>query len=499
MSVGSVGHMPGGKLEATSGPPGEVAGRRGFVNYVAALAAVGGLLFGYDTGVISGVLVLIKKPWHLSSGQQEIVTSAVLIGAIIGAALAGRAADRFGRRKVIIAAAVVFFGGSLFTGLAPALGWLITGRIIVGVAIGFASCVVPLYIAEIAPPARRGMLVSLNQLAITIGILVSYGVDRAFANVDNGWRYMFMLGVVPALILGIGMIFVPESPRWLMRHGLVDKARVVLTKIFGTTGAEAALTELRETATHERKVTLKQVLAPWLRPALIIAVGLMFLQQFTGINTVIYYAPTIFQMAGFSSAASAIAATVLVGVVNVAFTIVSLLIIDRVGRKPLMYIGFIGMACSLAVLGTAFLYQATAGPLVKWVAVGSVMVYIAFFAISLGPIAWLIASEIFPLSVRGTAVGISTLSNWFFNFIVALTFLSLIDLLSTTGAFWLYGGVAIVGVLFTRFYTPETKGVTLEQIEDHWKAGKSPVSLGKPSPSPSPSPAPAPAPLDKVA
>lgn len=462
---------------AVAASVGEGGGRRGFVTFVAALAAVGGFLFGYDTGVISGVIVLVKHEWRLTHESQEVVVSAVLLGAIVGAAVAGRLADRFGRRRLIIVAAIVFFIGSLGTGLAPTTDWLIVGRVVIGVAIGVASCVVPLYIAEIAPPERRGALVSLNQLAITVGILVSYGVDQIFTGFDEGWRYMFLCGVIPALLLGVGMLFVPESPRWLVRKGQFERARGVLVKGVGAGRADAELRALQGSQSREDSGGLRDLMARWLRPALIIGVAVMFFQQFTGINTVIYYAPTIFEMAGFGSTSSAMAATVIVGVVNVLFTIVSLWLIDRLGRKPLLYVGMSGMVLSLGVLGFAFLEKASLGAGMKWVAVGSLVAYIAAFAVSLGPIAWLLMSEIYPQNVRGTAVSVATLSNWGFNFIVAATFLSLIDGLGEAGAFWLYAGIGAVGLIFTRFYVPETKDVPLETIEAHWRRGGSPTTL----------------------
>ncbi len=462
--------------------PAGSGGRRGFVTFVATLAAVGGFLFGYDTGVISGVIVLVDHQWRLTHESQEVIVSAVLLGAIAGAAVAGRLADRFGRRKLIVVAAVIFFLGSLGTGLAPSTDWLIVGRVVIGVAIGVASCVVPLYIAEIAPPERRGALVSLNQLAITIGILVSYGIDQIFSGFDDGWRYMFLCGMIPAVLLGLGMLFVPESPRWLVRRGQLERARAVLEKAVGAERAGDELRALQAGGADNERGSLRELLVRWLRPALIIGVAVMFFQQFTGINTVIYYAPTIFEMAGFDSASSAMSATVIVGVVNVLFTIVSLRLIDRLGRKPLLYVGMSGMVLSLTVLGFAFMEKAALGGGMKWVAVGSLMVYIAAFAISLGPIAWLLMSEIYPLNVRGTAVSVATLSNWGFNFIVAVTFLSLIDRLGQSGAFWLYAGIGALGLVFTRFYVPETKDVPLETIEAHWRAGGSPTSLHRDEP-----------------
>lgn len=466
---------PAGTVPASTGD----GGKKGFVTFVAALAAVGGFLFGYDTGVISGVIVLVKHEWRLSHESQEIVVSAVLIGAIVGAFLAGRLADRFGRRKLIIVAAVVFFLGSLGTGLAPSTDWLIVGRIVIGVAIGVASCVVPLYIAEIAPPERRGALVSLNQLAITIGIVASYGVDQIFAGFDEGWRYMFLCGVIPAFVLGVGMLFVPESPRWLVRHGHLKKARAVLVRAVGAERADDELIALEESSGVESGGGFRRLLERWLRPALIIGVGIMFFQQFTGINTVIYYAPTIFEMAGFKGAPAAMTATIMVGVTNVVFTVVSLALIDRLGRKPLLYVGLSGMVLSLFVLGLAFAEEAALGAAAKWVSVGSLVVYVAAFAVSLGPIAWLLMSEIYPLNVRGSAVSVASLSNWAFNFLVAMTFLSLIDALGQSGAFWLYAGLGALALVFVRFYVPETKDVPLETIEAHWRAGRSPTSLRK--------------------
>lgn len=447
---------------------------------IAGVAAIGGLLFGFDTGVISGALLLIKKQFALGATAQELVVSAVLVGCMLGAAASGKLADRFGRKPVIIGCAVIFGLGSFATSAAHSVTALIWGRVVVGLAIGVSSFAVPLYISELSPPRVRGALVSLNQLAITIGIVASYAVDGFFADTGQGWRYMFIAGLFPAVMLGIGMLFLPESPRFLMGSGQESAARHVLRRLMGDGNVEGAVTAIRQTLDAAGGGAWSELAQPWLRPALIIGVGIMVVQQATGINTVIYYAPSIFQMAGFESDTVAIAATAGVGLVNVLFTIVSIRLIDRWGRKPLLSVGLIGMVASLAALGLAFQLADVIGAAhVKWVTVSSLLVYIASFAVSLGPVAWVLISEIYPLRVRGLAMSLATLSNWMFNFFIALSFLSLINALGKQGAFWLYAAVGIAGWFFCRYCVPETKGCPLERIEANLKAGRRMRDLGE--------------------
>ncbi|MFH1878175.1 MAG: sugar porter family MFS transporter [Candidatus Omnitrophota bacterium] len=446
------------------------------VKIIAGIAAIGGILFGFDTGVISGALLFIKKEWSLVPFSQELIVSAVLLGAVFGSALSGKITDHFGRRNVIITTGIVFIVGSIATALSHSIGTLIAGRFIIGIAIGIASFCVPLYISEIAPAKVRGALVSLNQLAITIGIVVSYLVDESFSGVDHGWRYMFLTGAVPAVILASGMMFLPKTPRWLMFHGYEDEARKVFEKISTGESLDNNIAQMKKSLSEEKGGGWSELTVPWLRMPLLIGIGIMFFQQITGINTVIYYAPTIFQLAGFKSAASAIGATVGIGVVNVLMTVVAIRIIDRVGRKPLLYFGLAGMAFSLGLLGLAFKMQAS-GAFLKTVSVGSLILYIASFAISLGPIAWLIISEIYPLRVRGVAMSIATVFNWGVNCLVALTFLTIIHKLGAAATFWLYGFLSLFAWVFCYLYVPETKGRTLEEIEQHWINGKSPRAL----------------------
>jgi MFS transporter, sugar porter (SP) family len=441
-----------------------------FVIIAAAITAIGGMLFGYDTGVISGAILFIRQAFSLSSTAQEIVVSSVLVGAVIGASISGFLADKYGRRIMVIAAAAVFGVGAIFTALTPDIYALIAGRIVVGIAIGIASFIAPLYIAEVAPVNIRGALVSLNQLAITVGIVISYLVDFAFAP-SGGWRWMLGLAVVPSLILGIGMYFMPSSPRWLYSKGRIDKARSVLERIRMTKNVSEEMKEIRASLVCEQECNWSEILDPVIRPALIIGIGLAAFQQLTGINTVIYYAPTILEFAGFQSAAISILATAGIGMINVIMTIVAILLIDRVGRRPLLLIGLIGMIISLAILGTAFFLPGLSTSL-GLLSVISLMLYVGSFAIGLGPVFWLMISEIYPLRVRGRAMSTATIVNWGTNLLVAITFLSLIQLIGTSGTFWLYSIIGIIAWVFVYFLVPETKGKSLEEIEMQLRAGK---------------------------
>ena len=443
---------------------------------IAVVAAIGGLLFGFDTGVISGALLLIKEQWHLGTLAQEVVTSAVLVGAILGALFSGRVADRYGRKRVIIATAIIFAIGSVATALSPNAPILIAGRIVLGIAIGVASFTVPLYISEVSPSQIRGSLVSLNQLMITIGIVVSYLVNFSLATVDQGWRYMFAFGLIPSILLFVGMLFLPGSPRWLMSVGREEEAKASLELVYSEESAKKELEGIRQ-AIHsdleKERVSYKELLSPYVRPVLLIGVGIMFFQQATGINTVIYYSPTILQMAGFGTPKDAMLVALPIGIVNVLATILSIYLIDRIGRKALLYIGVTGMVLSLFVLGLVFgMDNASGSETMKYLAVGSLIFYIASFGISLGPVAWLLISEIFPVRVRNLGMSVATLSNWFFNLIVALTFLSIVDLIGATGTFWLYATVGLATLWFIYRYIPETKGKTLEEIEGHFATGK---------------------------
>ncbi len=448
-----------------STPPGSAGG---FVYVAAAFAGLGGLLFGYDTGVISGAELFLRKDFTLSSFALEVIVSGVLVGAAIGALGGGRLADLYGRRRLLIATAVIFAIGAIICAAAPSTTVLIIGRIIVGLGIGLSSGTVPVYISEVSPPAARGWTVSIFQLAITVGILLAYVVDYAFAAIQ-GWRWMLGLAVVPAAVFAIGMIFLPESPRWLVKNGQREAARKVLGRIRTAAGADAELKDIEASIQHtEERGRLSDLLHPSLRAALVVGIGLAILQQITGINTVIYYAPLIIQSAGIPSASGAILATAGIGVVNVLMTIVSMWLIDRAGRRPLLLTGIAGMIVTLFALGYAFHAPMHGGSLAT-VAVICMMLYVASFAISLGPIFWLLIAEIYPTTVRSSAEGLSATFNWGSNLLVSLTFLTLLEAMGASRTFWLYGVFAIGAWIFSYYLVPETKGRTLEEIEEFWR------------------------------
>jgi sugar porter (SP) family MFS transporter len=446
-----------------------------FVYTAAGLCALGGMLFGYDTGVISSAILFIKDQFALTSLNEEIVVSAVLAGALLGAGFAGRLVDLFGRREIIIATAVIFGAAGLATAFAPTVAWLIIGRLIIGIAIGAASFAVPLYISEVSPAEVRGKLVSFNQLAITVGIVVSYLVGYIFAPMA-GWRWMFGLAVVPAVILGIGMYFMPPSPRWLLSRGRESQARQVLERIRATRQVDQEFQEIRESLKVQSE-DWRELFNPSIRRALIVGAGLAIFQQITGINTVIYYAPTIFGLAGFKSASVAILATVGVGIVNVLMTVLALALLDKVGRRPLTLISLAGMVVSLMVLGFFFKFPGMPGI----VAVAALMFYVGSFAIGMGPVFWLLIAEIYPLKIRGVAMSAVTLINWAANFVVALTFLTLVNFAGAGPTFWLYGLVGVAALIFAWGFVPETNQRTLEEIEVSWISTRTTISIRKSS------------------
>jgi MFS transporter, SP family, galactose:H+ symporter len=437
-----------------------------FVYIAAGFAALGGLLFGYDTGVISGALIFIKREFGLTTAAEEIVVSGVLLGATIGAIFGGKAADLFGRRRVLLVTAAIFGIGALASAVAPSPVILIVSRVVLGLAIGLASTNVPVYLSEVAPPHARGWVVSLFQLAVTIGIVVAYLIDYAFAGVE-GWRWMLGLAVAPALVFGTGMFFLPETPRWLIRGGHHEVAHRILMRIRDIAEVNVEIEEIKASLAQQAESgRWTDLLRRQVRPALVVGLGLAVFQQITGINTVIYYAPKILQNAGFNSASGAILATVGVGVINVGMTIVAMFLVDRAGRRPLLLIGIAGMIIALGVLALSFRYPS--GQL-AWIAVICLMGYVASFAISLGPIFWLLIAEIYPLKIRGIAEGTAATLNWASNLIVSLTFLTLVERLGASSTFLLYAAASVASWVFAYYFVPETKGRTLEQIEAFWR------------------------------
>ncbi len=444
--------------------------------FVAIIASLGGLLSGYDTGVISGALLFINETWDLTDYMQGILVSSVLIGAVIGAATNGILADIFGRKKIIMVTAIIFIVGSILCALAPNIVVLIISRILVGLAVGIVNFVVPLYLSEVSPKQMRGTLVSLYQWAITAGILFSYLINSAFAQAVFNWRWMLFAGVFPGTILLIGMTFLGDTPRWLLSKNREEEARKVLQKIEPDVDPDEEVNHIKNTLNQEtdegqsKKIQLKK----WMLMPAIVGLGIMFAQICTGINTIIYYAPTIFKIAGFDSNLNAIYATTGIGVVNFLMTIVAIYFTDRLGRKPLLYIGLTGVMLSLLSLGCAFQFADILGANLKWVAVGSLVTYIICFAMSLGPVGWIIVSEVFPLKIRGWAMSMCTVANFAFNFFVVSSFPIMINRVGGAITFWMFAAVSFLCILFVYVFVPETKGISLEQIESNWIKGVKP-------------------------
>lgn len=439
---------------------------------IAVIASLGGLLSGYDTGVISGALLFINETWLLPDTVQGFLVSSVLIGAVIGAATNGVLADIFGRKAIIMTTAVIFILGSILCAFAPNIYILIISRIFVGFAVGIVNFVVPLYLSEISPKHLRGTLVSLYQWAITAGILFSYFINAAFAQAVYNWRWMLFAGVLPGLILFVGMYFMSDTPRWLVSKNKEDEAEKVFKKIEPAIDAKKEIAEIKNTINNEQGSKFK--LKKWMVMPFIAGIGIMFAQICTGINTIIYYAPTIFKTAGFDSNITAIYATTGIGVVNFIMTIVAVFFTDKLGRKPLLYFGLTGVMLSLFALGTSFAFAETLGSSLKWVAVGSLVTYIICFAMSLGPIGWILVSEVFPLKIRGIAMSICTVSNFAFNFFVVASFPVLLNRIGGAWTFWMFGIVSLFCIIFVYFFIPETKGISLEQIELNWRRGVKP-------------------------
>ena len=432
-----------------------------YLLFVIFVAALSGFLFGYYTGIISGALIFQTPAFQLSIIEQGMVVSFILLGAILGALIAGFLADRFGRKRTMMITAVIFVIGAIIICLSDSLEMLLLGRLISGLGVGVVSVVTPLYLAEISPPHYRGTFVSGYQLAITLGILGSFIVNYFFADSGN-WRGMFGIGIFPALLQGVSLFFVPESPAFLFGQGFDALAIKTLSRLRKDTAWRHQIEVMKGGASSHKKGGWKILFSSKLRFCVLIGVVLSIFQQITGINTVIYYSPKIFEMAGFTTASIAILATLGIGIINVFATLFSVWLLDRVGRRILLLIGSLGMACSLGSLSIAFFSQSA---LIDQIALFSLMGYVVFFAIGLGPVTWVILSEIYPLKIRGKAMTLATFANWGCNYFVALTFLDLIHWIGAHGVFLLYALASLASFWFIFRFIPETKGKSLEEIE----------------------------------
>ena len=446
--------------------------RHFWLHIIAAVASLGGLLAGFDMGVISGALPFIEDTWPLDALTQGWVVSAAIVGSVIGAAANGILADWFGRKKIIVSTGIIFTVASFFCAYAQSVGQLIAARILIGIAVGMVTFVVPLYLSEISPQKIRGMLVSLFQLAITAGILLAYLVGGIFADHVHNWRWMLGSGFFPAVILLIGISFLGDTPRWLISKKREDEARRVFNLIEPGSDAEAKIKDIKQTL-NRGKDTSRTPFRRWMLMPVLVGVGIMFTQICVGINTVIYYTTSIFKFAGFDAKTGAIYATIGIGLVNFAMTLVAILFTDKIGRKPLLYIGLGGVLAGLLLLGFAFSYADILGENLRWVALGGVIIYIASFACSLGPVGWILVSEILPLKIRGLAMSFCTVANFGFNFAVVLSFPVMIERFGEPATFWFYAAIALFCIFFVYFMVPETKGISLEKIEKNWVEGVS--------------------------
>jgi sugar porter (SP) family MFS transporter len=431
---------------------------------VAIIAAIGGFLFGYDTGVIGGAMLFMQKDLGLKThGQQQLTVAILLLGAIAGALISGWLADAISRRRTKMISGSVYVVGGIACALSQNYPEILASRFVLGLSVGTASFVSPMYIAELVPERIRGGVVSFNQLMVTLGILAAYIVDWAFAPLPNNWRWMFGVTAIPGLALLIGMYFMPFSPRWLVEKGREDEAREVLERYrFEEDDVDGEIGEIKEVA--EDEVPLRELVGKSLRRMMAVGIGLAVFQQIVGINTVIYYAPTILKMAGQQNT-GALTQSVYIGVTNVVFTVVAILLLDRLGRRFFLTFGTACLTVALIGLGVFF-----ASPRLQhsvgWLALACLLFYIFGFAIGLGPVFWLMISEIFPLQMRGPAMAVCTMFNWGFNFLISYTFLSLTDLITKSGTFWLYAGFGVCALVFFLRVVPETKGRTLEEIQE---------------------------------
>lgn len=436
-----------------------------YVYMISAVTALAGLLFGFDIAVINGAIVFLRDAFHLSDSQTELAASSLIFGCICGAGIAGTLTDRYGRRLPLSISALLFVVSSIGAALSVTFLQFEIARFVGGIAIGVASMLAPLYIAEASPANIRGRLVSFNQMAIVTGILLAYLVNWSFSfSGVASWRWMFAVALVPALFLFIGMFFVPESPRWLMEQQREGEALTILERIEGVDGARLQLAAIRDVVIQE-KGSFRDLLAPTLRKPMFFVTALAVFSQITGINTVLFYGSLIWerQLGGHNHSA-AIGANVTIGVVNFLATLVALWLIDRSGRRPLLLFSCGCMALCQLGLGVAFLLQ----PPPAFLVLGCMLLCIASFAVGLGPGSWVLMAEIMPTRVRGRAMSVANVALWISSFILTSTFLTLSHALTITGTFILYSVMCVLAFLLIWFLAPETKGRTLEQIEESW-------------------------------
>ncbi len=451
-------------IEAKSVSPQSTHVRSAYMLLISMVAALGGMMFGFDVGIISGAAPFVQEHFHLNELQLGWGVSSLLAGCMFGAMFAGRLADAFGRKRTLLSIALVFALTSVLTAIAPEFSWFVAARFVGGLAVGAASMVSPLYIAEVSPYAMRGRLVALNQLAITMGILISYLINYVLrgAGADN-WRWMFATGVFPSVLFFVLLFLVPESPRWLFGAGKQDEAFAVLVRVGGIENAEKELSAMRAPC-REEAPSLRDLLLPRNRRVMLVGIALAILVQITGINTIIDYAPIILRSTG-NTIDVALFQTFIIGFINFALTFVAIFTVDRIGRRALYIAGASGMAVSLTLLSAGFLM----GRLQGLVGLILILVFIASFAGCIGPVFWILMSEIFPSRIRGLAMSAAVFTCWLANFLVVLFFPWMLKNAGGSATFGFLAVMSLAMILFTWKMVPETSGRTLEEIERHWE------------------------------
>ncbi|ORN02292.1 hypothetical protein HA46_03820 [Pantoea septica] len=429
------------------------------------ISSVGGIIFGYDTGIIGGAIVFIGKQFHINDFMQGIIVSMSLLGAMIGALLAGPLADKYGRKINLFISGICFAAGAVVSGYSNSIELLTLARILQGIGVGASSVLVPVYIAELAPAKIRGLLVTSFQLMITVGIVIAYGVNTA-AESQGSWRFPIGIASVFGIALAIGVLFVTESPRWLIAVNKHAAARRTLIKLRGTDEVNEEIKETeRLNALEQENIRWRDLLSGHIRPMIVIGVLVAFFSNACGINLVIYFAPQILQSSGFTSSASWIG-TVGLGLTNVIFTVVGMLIVDKVGRRPLLIAGAIGLTVSLVILALIFSVPAFEGS--SWLALASLVFYVVMYAVSPGMLGFLIISEISPLRARAKATSLSIFIIFATNLVIALLSLPMLNGMGASATFWLFAAICVVFTIFS-FYVPETKGKSLEEVEVYFK------------------------------